>query len=70
MIRNRPPGDLKGGVPLGEGLVELPDGIRVKSPLGGDVEALKIGMSLMFVAYELYQNEKKEPVVAFRYDQA
>lgn len=68
VIRNKPPGDFKGEVPMGEGLVELPEGIRVKSPLGGDVEALEIGMDLEFVAYELYKNEDGEAVIAFRFD--
>ena len=68
VIRNRPPGDFKGKIPMGEGLVELPDGIRVKSPLGGDIEKLKVGMDLRFVAYPLYENEKGEEVIAFRFD--
>ncbi len=68
VIRNKPPGDFKGKVPMGEGLVELPEGIRVKSPLGGDVEALRIGMDLEFVAYELYENASGEAVIAFRFD--
>ena len=70
VIRNRPPGDFKGKVPMGEGLVELPEGIRVKSPLGGDVEKLEIGMELRFVAYPLYKNEQGEEVIAFRFDPA
>ena len=70
VIRNRPPGDFKGKVPMGEGLVELPEGIRVKSPLGGDVENLKIDMEVRFVAYPLYVNEKGEEVIAFRFDPA
>lgn len=70
VIRNKPPGDFKGTVPMGEGLVELPEGIRVKSPLGGDVEKLKIGMDLRFIAYPLYENEKGEEVIAFRFDPA
>jgi len=68
VIRGKPPGDFKGKIPLGEGLVELPEGIRVKSPLGGDVDALYIGMDLKFVAYELYENESGEAVIAFRFD--
>jgi uncharacterized OB-fold protein len=70
VIRNKPPGDFKGTVPMGEGLVELAEGIRVKSPLGGDVENLKIDMELRFVAYPLYVNEKGEEVIAFRFDPA
>ena len=70
VIRNRPPGDFKGKVPMGEGLVELPEGIRVKSPLGGDVEKLEIGMDLKFTAYSLYENESGDEVIAFRFDPA
>jgi uncharacterized OB-fold protein len=68
VIRSRPPGDFKGEVPMGEGLVELPEGIRVKSPLGGNVEKLEIGMDLKFTAYPLYENESGEEVIAFRFD--
>jgi uncharacterized OB-fold protein len=68
VIRNSPPGDFKGKVPMGEGLVELPEGIRVKSPLGGDVEKLEIGMDLKFTAYPLYENESGDEVIAFRFD--
>lgn len=68
VIRNRPPGDFKGTVPMGEGLVELPEGIRVKSPLGGEIDQLRIGMDLKFVAYPLYENEQGEEVIAFRFD--
>lgn len=68
VIRNKPPGDFKGKVPMGEGLVELPEGIRVKSPLGGDIEKLEIGMHLKFIAYPLYENESGEEVIAFRFD--
>ena len=68
VIRNTPPGDFKGKVPLGEGLVELPDGIRVKSPLGGDLDKLEIGMDLKFMAYPLYENVNGEEVIAFRFD--
>jgi uncharacterized OB-fold protein len=70
VIRNRPPGDFKGEVPMGEGLVELPEGIRVKSPLGGDVEKLEIGMDLKFTAYPLFNNESGDEVIAFKFDPA
>lgn len=70
IIRNRPPGDFKGEVPMGEGLVELPEGIRVKSPLGGDIEKLEIGMEMRFTAYPLYENDQGDEVIAFRFDPA
>ncbi len=68
VIRSKPPGDFKGDVPMGEGLVELSEGIRVKSPVGGNVEKLEIGMNLEFTAYPLYENESGEEVIAFRFD--
>jgi uncharacterized OB-fold protein len=68
VIRNRPPGDFKGKVPMGEGLVELPEGLRVKSPLGGDVDKLEICMDVKFIAYPLYENDTGDEVIAYRFD--
>ena len=51
VVRHKPPGDYRGPdpfVPFGLGLVELPEGIRVLAPLGGDVETLRIGQPLVF----------------------
>jgi uncharacterized OB-fold protein len=70
VIRHRPPGDYKGPdpfVPFGEGLVELPEGIRVVSPIDGDVNNLRIGMELELEAYKLYQNEEGDDVIAFKF---
>ena len=70
VIRHRPPGDYKGPepfVPFGEGLVELPEGIRVLSPIDGDVEKLKIGMELELVVYKLYEDEEGNDVTAFKF---
>lgn len=68
IIRNKPPGDFKGTVPMGEGLVELPEGIRIKSPIGGKMDALCIGMDLAFVARPLYVNERGQEVIAFQFE--
>jgi uncharacterized OB-fold protein len=70
VIRNRPPGDYKGPdpfVPFGEGLVELPEGIRVLSPIAVDVDKLEIGMELDFDAHVLYEDNDGNEVVAFRF---
>lgn len=70
VIRNRPPGDYKGPepfAPYGVGLVELPDGIRVLSPLGGDVDGFTIGAEMVFEAYCLYRDEQGAEVIAFRF---
>jgi uncharacterized OB-fold protein len=71
VIRNRPPGDYKGAdpfVPFGEGLVELPEGIRIKSPLGGKPGQFSIGMKLRLVCYALYTDAEGKDVIAFRFD--
>ena len=70
VIRHRPPGDYKGPdpfIPFGEGLVELAEGIRVKSPIDGDVDRLKIGTELGLVVYKLYENEEGNEVIAFKF---
>ena len=70
VIRHRPPGDYKGPasfVPFGLGLVELPEGIRVVSPIDGDVEKLKIDMELELVVYKLYENEEGDDIIAFKF---
>lgn len=70
VIRHQPPGDYKGPdpfVPFGEGLVELPEGIRVVSPIDCDVEQLKIDMELELVVYKLYENEDGDDVLAFKF---
>jgi hypothetical protein len=70
VIRNRPPGDYRGPepfVPFAEGLVEVPEGIRVLSPLGGDIERLAIGIEMKFEAYKFYQNNDGADVIAFRF---
>ena len=73
IIRNRPPGDYKGPdnpfQPFGEGLVELPEGIRVLSRLEVDIDKIKIGMKLEFEAYKLYQNSEGNDVIAFTFKQ-
>jgi uncharacterized protein len=49
VVRHRPPGDYKGPepfVPFGLGLVELPEGVRVLSPIHCAVEHLAIGQTL------------------------
>ena len=70
VIRHKPPGDYKGPdpfVPFGLGLVELPDGIRVMSPIRCDLEKLSIGMELELEVYPLYTDENGNEVMAFRF---
>jgi len=70
VIRHRPPGDYKGPdpfVPFGLGLVELPEGIRVLSPIQCDLERIKVGMELEMEVYPLYTDENQSEVMAFRF---
>ena len=70
IVRNRPPGDYKGPdpfVPFGLGLVELPDGIRVMSPLQADIARLEIGMRLTFAAIVNHRDADGREVVAFTF---
>ena len=70
IVRNRPPGDYKGKdpfVPFGLGLVELPDGIRVMSPLDAEITSLKIGMKVKFRAFVQHVDAEGRDVVAFSF---
>lgn len=71
IINHCPPGQYRGAkdpfIPFGEGLVELPDGVRVLSVIDCDLEKIHIGMKLKFVAYVLYENEEGEEVVAWKF---
>jgi uncharacterized OB-fold protein len=65
VVRHRPPGDYRGPdpfTPFGLGLVELPDGVRVLSPIECRLEELRIGMELRFRPY-LRQDQEKDTVV-------
>ncbi len=73
VIRHKPPGDYKGPdpfVPFGLGLVELPEGIRVLSPIQCDLERMKVGMELEMEVYPLYTDENQNEVMAFRFGPA
>ncbi len=70
VIRHKPPGDYKGPdpfVPFGLGVVELPEGIRVLSPIQCNPERLKVGMDLEMDVYPLYTDENQNEVMAFRF---
>lgn len=70
IIRHKPPGDYKGPdpfTPFGLGLVELPEGIRVLSPIHCDLKRISIGMELELEVYPLYTDENKNQVMAFRF---
>jgi uncharacterized OB-fold protein len=69
VVRHRPPGDYRGPTPFapfGLGLVELPEGLRVLSPIDCDVDALTIGLPLRFKPYVRHDPDKD--VVAFAFE--
>lgn len=69
VIRHRPPGDYQGKdpfEPFGLGLVELPDGLRVLSPIDGDIAALEVGMKLRFEAYARATPKGERVLFTFR----
>lgn len=70
VVRHRPPGNYMGPdpfVPFGLGLVELPDGLRVLSPVHCDIDKLKIGLELQFKPYVRKDDDGRE-VVAFTFE--
>ena len=69
VARHRPPGDYRGAEPFspfGLGLIELPDGVRVYSPIDGPIDALKIGMELRFKAF--LRHDEEHDVVTFAFE--
>jgi|Cm827metagenome_2_1110796.scaffolds.fasta_scaffold01721_3 uncharacterized OB-fold protein len=71
IINHCPPEPYKGPknpfIPFGEGLVEVPEGVRVVSILDCPLEDIKIGMKLELEPYVLYENEAGEEVVAWKF---
>jgi uncharacterized protein len=72
VIEYPPPGDYKGSkdpfVPFVEGLVELPDGIRIVAPvLECDPKDARINMPLKLKVYDFFKDEEGNDVVAFCY---
>jgi uncharacterized OB-fold protein len=70
VVRHRPPGDYKGPdpfVPFGMGLVELPEGLRVLSPVHCDVSQLKIGLEVRFRPV-IRKNSEGREIVSFTFE--
>jgi uncharacterized protein len=69
VVRYKPPGDYRVPepfVPFGLGLVELAQGLRVLTPIAGDVERLSIGQRLTFEPTVLPGDDGTE-IVAFQF---
>jgi len=70
VARNRPPGGYHGQdpfVPFGLGLVELAEGIRVYTPLEGDVQKIRIGAPANFKAFVTHTDGEGREVVGFSF---
>jgi uncharacterized OB-fold protein len=75
ILRYQPPGDYRGlkdpYLPFAEGLVELPEGIRILAPLTErDFDKIKIGMPLELVVDKLYTDDDDNEVIAFSFKPA
>lgn len=69
VVRHKPPGDYRGPepfVPFGLGLVELPDGLRVLSPIDCSIDELAIGLKLRLKPY--LRRDPERDVVAFTFE--
>jgi uncharacterized protein len=72
VIRHRPPGDYRGPTPFapfGLGLVELPEGLRVLSPIDCAIDTLTIGLPLRFKPYVRHDPDRDVVAFAFEPDQ-
>ena len=58
------PGPFK---PFGLGLVELPEGIRILTPIDVEPDKIQMGMELESLVYPLYVNEEGTEVMAFKF---
>lgn len=71
VINHCPPEPYKGPsdpfIPFGEGLVEVPEGVRIVSVLDCDPADIQIGMELELYAYPLFVNECGEEVIAWKF---
>jgi uncharacterized OB-fold protein len=47
--------------------VELPEGIRVLSPIQCELGKIEVGMELEMEVYPLYMDENQNEVMAFRF---
>ena len=54
-----------GAVPYNFGLIDLDDGVRVESQIGGAFEKLKIGMKVKLAIKTLYVDEEGHEVQAY-----
>ena len=56
-----------GPVPYNYGLVDLDDGIRIETRLGGEFEKLKVGLKVVLAVETLYADKDGNDIEAFIY---
>lgn len=56
-----------GPVPYCYGLVDLDDGVRIETQLGGDVEQMRVGGRVRLAIETLYQDQDGNEVQVFRF---
>ena len=69
IVRQQPP-EYKGTVPYAMGVVELPEGVRVLTPLDTpDFDMLTVGLDLELNIYKLYDEDEEEgnEVMAYKF---
>lgn len=70
ILRHRPPGAYRGPEPFepfAVGLVSLPEGVSVVSPLRAGIGDVAIGMDLRLEPHILYESADGAEVIAFRF---
>lgn len=70
VLRHRPPGNYRGQdpfEPFAVGLVSLPDGVAVVSPLAMAITDVRIGKSVSLAPHVLHCDQDGTEVIAFRF---
>jgi uncharacterized OB-fold protein len=67
VVRNAPPG-YRGKTPYGLGVIDLPEGLRIISPLTeGRIDALRAGMSMRVVIAPLFTDDDGRSVLSYAF---
>jgi uncharacterized OB-fold protein len=67
VVHNPPPG-YRGSAPYGLGVVELPEGLRIVSPLSeSSLSILRVGMQVRLVIAPLFTDEQGREVLSYAF---
>jgi len=68
VVMQRPPEYYKGPVPYAEGIVELPEGVRLQTLFTDcNFDDLKVGMDVELVIEKLHEDEEGNEVTAYKF---